>query len=288
MESIKINFVDSTIPMNDKWSNIWWPCNEVEYVRPPSNNWDGITVFTDNFLLNVDALKNIKSKWKIAWLIEPPQIFPYGYQNIHLVEDYYDYIFTYNEELLSRSPKYKKMYFGACWVTPKNTKIYEKTKMVSIVASNKKWTKGHIFRHECIEKLHHKHNFDLWGSGYKYFENIEEERVKPFKDYRYNIVIENGRLNNYFTDKILDCFAVGSIPIYWGDPKIKDLFDERGFYTFETIEELDEILNNISIDDYESKKPYIEENHRRFLEFASPDKWMYNNCYKPLLENGTL
>jgi hypothetical protein len=78
------------------------------------------------------------------------------------------------------------------------------------------------------------------------------------------------------------------VPIYWGDPKIKELFDERGFYTFETIEELDYILQNISVDDYESKKFYIEENYRRFVEFASPDKWMYNNCYKPLIEKNIL
>ena len=94
MNPVKINFFDSTVPMKDKWSNIWWPCEEVEYVRPPRQEWDGISVFTDNYLLNVEALKNSKSKWKIAWLIEPPQIFPYGYQNIHLVEEYYDYIFS--------------------------------------------------------------------------------------------------------------------------------------------------------------------------------------------------
>jgi hypothetical protein len=288
MNTVKINFFDSTVPMKDKWSNIWWPCDEVEYVRPPRREWDGISVFTDNYLLNIDLLRNTKSKWKIAWLIEPPQIFNYGYQNIHMVEEYYDYIFTYNEDLLKRSSKYKKMYFGACWVTPENSKIHEKTKMVSIVASNKRWAPGHIFRHEVIDKLHKKYNFDLWGSGYNYFENVADERIKPFKDYRYNIVIENGRMSNYFTDKILDCFATGSIPIYWGDPKITELFDSRGFYTFTTIEELDEILEKISIEDYESKMTYIQENFKRFVEFASPDKWMYNNCYKPLLTNNTL
>lgn len=288
MEKIKINFFDSTVPIKDKWANIWWPCEEVEYVRPPEKNWDGISVYTDNFLFNTDALINTKSRWKIAWLIEPPQIFNHSHSNIHRVEQFYDYIFTYNEDLLALSPKYKKMYFGACWITPENSKLYEKTKMVSIVASNKRFAAGHRYRHEIIEKLHPKHGFDLWGSGYNPFDNEPAERLKPFKDYRYNIVVENGRMKNYFTDKILDCFAVGSIPIYWGDPNIKNLFDERGFYTFNTIDELDHILSSISEEDYNSKLPYIIENHKRFLEFSSPDKWMYNNCYKPLMENGKL
>ena len=285
MDKIQINFFDSTVPLKDKWANIWWPCEEVEYVRPPKQNWDGISVFTDNYLLDSNLIKNTNSKWKIAWLIEPPQIFPHSHDKIHLVEDLYDYIFTYNEELLKRSDKYKKMYFGACWVTPENSKIHEKNKMVSIVASNKRFAVGHRFRHEIIDKLHSKHNFDLWGSGYNRFDDTPEERVKPFKEYRYNIVVENGKMDNYFTDKILDCFATGSIPIYCGDPKI---FEERGFYTFKTIDELDNILSTISIEDYNSKLPYIIENHNRFFEFSSPDKWMYNNCYKPLIENGKL
>jgi hypothetical protein len=110
--------------------------------------------------------------------------------------------------------------------------------------------------------------------------------VKPFKDYRYVIVVENGKLDNYFTDKILDCFATGCIPIYWGDPKINNLFDSRGFYTFNTIEELDYILKNkISEEDYTSKMEYIKINYELFKKYSSPDLWMYENCYKKLMNN---
>lgn len=289
MEKIQINFFDSTIPLKDKWANIWWPCNEIEYVRPPVLKWDGISVFTDNFLTNIDLLKNLDSKWKIAWLIEPPQIFSHSYENIEKVEEFYNYIFTYDERLIRKSSKYKKLNFGACWITPENAKIYQKNKMLSIVASNKRYAEGHILRHEIIRQLKNKYNFDLWGSGYNRFNDTPNERVLPFKDYRYNIVVENSRVPNYFTDKIIDCFAAGSIPIYWGDPKIKEIFDERGFYTFNTIDELDDILSNkISIDDYISKIKYIEENYQRMLEYASPDKWMYNNCYKKLQQKGYL
>jgi hypothetical protein len=177
------------------------------------------------------------------------------------------------------------MYFGSCWITDEYCKIHEKSKMVSMVASNKNWTSGHNFRHEIISKLHEKHNFELWGSGYNYFEHIPEKIAGRVKDYRYSIVVENGQLGNYFTEKIIDCFATGTIPIYWGDPKIKEVFNEKGFYTFNTIDELDDILSNkISIDDYNSKIDYIKDNFERHREFESPDKWMYENCYKKLLQ----
>jgi hypothetical protein len=283
MNQLLINFFDNTIPLKDDYVNIFKPCENISYVRPAKYEWDGITVFTDMLILNENLLKSVKSKWKIAWLLEPPQIFPHTYQNIVNFEDYFDFIYTYDERLLIRGEKYKKMYFGSCWITEEFCKIHDKSKMVSMVASNKRLTDGHNFRHEIISKLHNTYNFDLWGSGYNYFEHTEEKIAGRFKDYRYSIVVENGRLNNYFTEKIIDCFATGTIPIYWGDPKIKDIFDERGFYTFSTIGELEDILNNkISIDDYNSKIDFIKNNFELHKKYESPDKWMYENCYKQL------
>ena len=284
MDKILINFFDSSIPIKDEYSNIFKPFKPLSYIRPPKNEWDGISVFTDNYILNENVLKNVKSKWKIAWLLEPPQIFPHSYNNIEYLEKYFDFIYTYDEKLLNRNEKYKKMYFGSCWIDEEYCKINEKSKMTSMVASNKNFTLGHKFRHEIISKLHSKHNFELWGSGYNYFEHTPEKIAERVKDYRYSIVVENGRLSNYFTEKIIDCFATGTIPIYWGDPKIKEIFDERGFYTFETIEELDDILTNkISESDYNSKLEYIKNNFETHVKYESPDKWMYENCYINLI-----
>ena len=106
-----------------------------------------------------------------------------------------------------------------------------------------------------------------------------QKHIARFIPNQYVIVIENCQYPGYFTDKIVDCFAAGCIPIYWGNPKIKELFDSRGFYTWTTIRELGLILDHISNEDYESKRPYIEENFKRFPEFASPDRWMARNCY---------
>ena len=60
------------------------------------------------------------------------------------------------------------------------------------------------------------------------------------------------------------------------------LFNPNGFYTWNTIEELQQILQTISKSDYVSKLPYIKENYSKFKQFASPDKWMLENCYKKL------
>jgi len=259
------------------YANNRWPVPELEYLKPSRMEWDGITVFTDEMCFH-PIVDQVKSKYKIAWAFESPVIKPHVYQHIHEVEDKFDYIYVCNPEL-HRNEKYKQCYFGACWIPETHCKIYDKTKLLSIVASNKTFAPGHRLRHELIEKKMHP-ELELWGSGYRWFENDAEGRIAPFAPYRYVIVAENCQYPGYFTDKIVDCFAAGAIPIYWGAPDMGDLFNKEGFYTWNTLDELQDILDNISVEDYDSKADLIKENFDRFWEVASPDKWMLDNCYK--------
>ena len=49
-------------------------------------------------------------------------------------------------------------------------------------------------------------------------------------------------------------------------------FNKNGYYTFDTIEELKNILSKISTEDYHSKMDYIKENYKLFKKYASPDR----------------
>jgi hypothetical protein len=215
MEKIhKINLFDTNIPIKDSCANIWNPAKRVEYIRPPLLNYDGITVITDELSLYNNS--NIKAKYKIAWLFEPEVIKPHAYQNIHLVEDSFDFIYTHDERLLERNAhKYQNMLFGACWIMEADWKIYPKTKNLSMVASNKTFAPGHKLRHQLLSELEQsKFDFDAFGTARKEFPHTATGRLSPFANYRFSIVIENSRVNNYFTDKLVDCFATGTIPIY--------------------------------------------------------------------------
>lgn len=274
---MKINFFDLNTGM-DKYTNMHWPCDLIEYIKPPLMEFDGISVFTDELCFH-EVVDKVKSKYKIAWALESPVVKPYVESYIRQVEHKFDYIYMYNPP--KDNLKYKQSYFGACWIIKENCKIYEKNKLLSIVASNKNSAPGHKLRHEVISRKLHK-DLELWGSGYNWFSDKPEDRVKPFKDYMYVIVVENCQYPNYFTDKIIDCFATGCIPIYWGDPNMDQHFNKNGFYTWNTIEDLIQILAKIGPEDYYSKIPYIKENYDKFEKFASPDKWMYENCFNVL------
>ena len=78
----------------------------------------------------------------------------------------------------------------------------------------------------------------------------------------FSIVIENCKSDYYFTEKLIDCFLTGTVPIFWGCPSIKNFFNVKGMIIFDTLEECINIINSINVNKYNEMKPYIEENFK--------------------------
>jgi hypothetical protein len=136
-----------------------------------------------------------------------------------------------------------------------------------IMQSNKQITEGHRFRHEISNRLSKKYNIDMWGSGYKSFDS----KLPPLSDYYFTVSVMNSKIDNFFTEVIVDNFMLGTIPIFWGCPNINEYFDERGIITFDTIDELDEILSRLTINDYFSRIEYIKNNFEIAKKYVSTD-----------------
>jgi hypothetical protein len=260
----------------DLYANIYRPVPELEYL-PRLMEWNGITVFTDTCCFD-PAVDLVKTKYKIAWLIESKIIKPHIYNLFPEVEYKFDQIYTHHAELLKRGDKYRFFTLGGCWIPTVDCKIYDKLQRVMMIASHKNYAPGHVIRHR-IAKLFG--NFiDLWGSAYNKFD--DKDRCNVHKNYMFSIVVENTQEPNWFTEKLLDCFATGVIPIYWGCPNINRFFDPGGILSFNTMEELHKILSYLSPDLYNSMRSHVLNNFMLFERFASPDKWMLDNCYKEL------
>lgn len=72
--------------------------------------------------------------------------------------------------------------------------------------------------------------------------------------------MENHQSEYYFSEKLLDVILTGCVPIYWGCKNIPKYFNPEGFIFFNSKEELIDIVSNLSMEDYYSKKEAIEEN----------------------------
>ena len=54
-------------------------------------------------------------------------------------------------------------------------------------------------------------------------------------DWMFHIAIENVSRDDYFTEKLLDCFLTRTVPIYWGCPNISNYFDAEGIIHINTL-----------------------------------------------------
>ena len=111
--------------------------------------------------------------------------------------------------------------------------LYPKTKLLSMISSNKNWTDGHNLRVNMMRYLMDK--ADVFGNQVRPIATKED----GLRDYMFSVAIENSSYETYFTEKIIDCFATGTIPIYWGAPDIGDHFNSDGIISLEDIEDID-------------------------------------------------
>lgn len=224
-------------------------------------------VVTDNYLSHnfpkCDSL--------YAWLLEPMCINPSSYEFIKNNNHNFNKIFTHEKTLLDLGENYELVPFGCCWVDPGQQNVYKKTKNISVISSDKKQTDGHKLRHLVIDK--HKDKMDVYGRGYSPI----DRKITGLKDYRFSIVIENCKKDYWFTEKLIDCFVTGTIPIYWGCPSIGDFFDINGIITFNNLDELGEILNQCNENFYQSKIESIKINFEKSKKYFLPDDCIYKS-----------
>lgn len=130
-------------------------------------------------------------------------------------------------------------------------KKIEKTKLISIITTKKNNTPGHQKRLEFIERLykHFGRKLDIYDNNIKRYEDKWEATV----DYKYHIVLENCSINDYWTEKLSDCYLAESYPFYFGCKNIQKYFDSSSLTCININNPKDaiaQIENTIKIDTY--------------------------------------
>src|SRR6185436_3361227 len=118
----------------------------------------------------------------------------------------------------------------------------KKDKVLSIVVSNKTFTKGHKKRFDFLQKIEKElgDTIDIFGFGFKTIED-KWDAIAPYK---YHIAIENASYNDYWTEKLSDAFLGQTHPIYYGCPNIYDYFPKNSLSVID-IEKPDEAIEKI-------------------------------------------
>lgn len=120
------------------------------------------------------------------------------------------------------------------------------------------------------------------GDGFgEYFNNHVEYKLDSLKDYRYQVVVENDIEEGWFTEKLIDCFVTGTVPIYYGTSCLPG-FDKNGMIIakYYSVNELEYIISRIhaqgeELYNLEITQNAIKHNFELAKNYLCKDDWIY-------------
>ncbi len=224
------------------------------------NNINHSKSFAEKRLRQFDSKKLILVRW------EPPVIQPQLYDQDVL--ECFDRVLTWNDDLVD-GKKFFKFNYPEKQALRDHLPSYFERKFLCMIATNIEKTgfnelystrkKAVLFFDRLEEDI-----FDLYGSNWDGFSHAKgriEDKLKTLAGYRFSLCFENSIAKGYITEKIFNCFCVGTIPIYFGAPNILDKIPGNcfiDFRDFQSMEALFEHLKQLSEKDYQTYLNHIK------------------------------
>ena len=252
--------------------NIFW--DRARYNLP-------IHFYTDDLLF----IKKGKPKKKFGILFEPSTLQPKKYDTILRTPSClseYEAVFTHDQRLLDKLPNAKPLIIGGVYIgtpfgggTIDADSYKRKCKNVSIVSSNKLMCELHEFRYAIAKRYEHDDRVDCFGTFNGKFVKIADS----LSDYRYSFAIENNIEPLWITERICNCFASMTVPIYLGSPDIGKYFNIDGIIIIEKqdLKYIDEILKSCTEEDYLRRLPALQDNFERVKQYYCVEDWIFHN-----------
>lgn len=243
-------------------------------------------------------LKSIPKEKKILILEECEMIYHENARTDLLNE--YSKVFAYNDDLV-KNVGYIKLNMPNKIKYPEVVPFCNK-KFSTMIAGNKRVPDSGELYSERIKIIHYmeknnENDFDLYGMGwntkiftgpkiiralnriplatkifaekYRSYKGKVDKKLDTLKNYRFCFCYENSnKIPGYISEKIMDCFFAGCVPVYYGAPNITEYIPENCFIDWRKFKNYDDLYNflkNLNEKEYSS---YIE-NINNFLHSTS-------------------
>ena len=110
-----------------------------------------------------------------------------------------------------------------------------------------------------------------------------KDKIAFFKDYKFSIAMENTNGDGYASEKIIDSFISGTIPIYYGSYMIEEYINPKSYIYIRGLEDIKakiEYIKKIDNDDelYKSilkEKVIIDDNIIEKMHKEQTDFWIH-------------
>jgi hypothetical protein len=156
-------------------------------------------------------------------------------------------------------------HFGYMWYSRPPKEITNKSKLMSIIVSEKKFASGHIYRHTLVELIiQHKLPVDIYGRGstnYKYDRVMGKfDNVEPYEDYMFSVCIENYVSNHYISEKVMSPLMYNCTPIYLGCKNINSYVENVISISGNANQDIETIIKILGNPQLYYRKTYTERN----------------------------
>ena len=157
---------------------------------------------------------------------------------------------------------------------------------MSIVSSDKKYAELHRVRLRTALMFKDYDNIDVYGTCVGEFTNP----IEAHEHYKYAVIVENYIEDLWFTEKIINCFATKTIPIYYGSNAIGNYFNADGIIQVHSEKELQDTIK-VMLNDIEYWNKYyydekvqkaIEDNYKTYPKYTNFEKRLYNDYEKEI------
>lgn len=199
-------------------------------------------------------------------------------------KDLFDAILTWDDRILNTCDNATYLAFGSSWFKPEQYETPKEKKFeIAHLSGALNKCYGHSLRHEIIAR---QNEFKIPTNFHKTIgdrSNLDDARLGKetvFGNSQFGIAIENFNHRGWFSEKLIDCFLMRTIPLYWGCSNIGDYFNIDGIIRVNNVDDIiyesDYLNNNKNYYDWEFVQDAIDDNYEIALKYIDYEQNIIN------------
>lgn len=205
---------------------------------------------------------------KVLIIYEPEIIIPGNWDPAY--HDQFSRVLTWNDNLVDNK-KYYKNNFSVNWLDryPCNrTEDKFSSSKLAVMIQTAKNIPGTLYekRIKLIQWFLNNALFDLdlYGRGWDYnqvpfYKGTTSNKLDTYQNYKFAITFENcDNAVGYISEKILDAFMAGIVPVYWGAPNVEQHIPPECFVDMRQFDSFEDMHKYIKSVDYKRYCEYLE------------------------------
>jgi hypothetical protein len=233
----------------------------------PIKEADYIVLFDLDFTALWNIIIHKKTLQTLYVALEPPVMYPWhSLRFLKRLPGVLPYIWTWRDELIDNQHFFKLNipYYEIRETIPSIP--FTQKKLLTTVVSNRHSSHPDELYSKRIElirffEIYAPNDFEFYGGGwsstvFKSYRGKIKDKLAGMAHYKFAICFESQtNLQGYVTEKILDCFNAGVVPIYWGADNIAQYIPQQAYIhykDFSSNHALLQYIQNMTEKDFES------------------------------------